>query len=592
MRRDSWRSVPMMCRPPSSTTRSCSGAVTLRASASADSRAAAGARAGSSPFRDRSSLARKSGLPPSRMSVPRPAMLVAMVTVPARPAWATISASRSWYLALSTWCGIPRFLRSFERCSEISIDTVPTSTGWPLLVARRYLGGHRVELLAGRLVHDVRVVRPAEPPVGRDHRHVELVDLGELLGLGGRRPRHAGQLLIHPEIVLEGDGGEGLVLGLDPHPLLGLDRLVEAVRPPPPGHQAPGELVHDDDLAVLDDVVDVLLEQGVGLEGLLDVVERIHVGGVVQVVDPEEALRVGHALLGQGDRARLLVHDVVAGRGRLDLGELALHDGGGPGQLGNDAVDLVVLLGRALGRARDDQGGARLVDQDGVDLVDDGVVVLALDHLLETEAHVVPEVVEAELVVGAVDDVGAIGVVAGARPERGEPDVRRGMGRVVAVRHLVLDDADLEAQRVVDRPHPLGIAPGQVVVHGDDVRARAGQRVQIGGEGCHQGLALAGGHLGDLPLVQHHPAHELDVEVPQAHRAARGLPHRREGLGQEVVELGAVGKPLAQFVRLGGEFGVGQGLHRGLERVDLLDRRPHALDVPLVLRAEDGSNDG
>ena len=31
--------------------------------------------------------ARKSGLPPSRMSVPRPAMLVAMVTAPTWPAW-------------------------------------------------------------------------------------------------------------------------------------------------------------------------------------------------------------------------------------------------------------------------------------------------------------------------------------------------------------------------------------------------------------------------------------------------------------------------------------------------------------------------
>ena len=34
-----------------------------------------------------------SGLPPSRMSVPRPAMLVEMVTEPLRPLCATISAS-------------------------------------------------------------------------------------------------------------------------------------------------------------------------------------------------------------------------------------------------------------------------------------------------------------------------------------------------------------------------------------------------------------------------------------------------------------------------------------------------------------------
>ena len=48
-----------------------------------------------------------SGLPPSRMSVPRPAMLVATVTAPLRPACAMMRDSRSCCLAFSTWCGIP-----------------------------------------------------------------------------------------------------------------------------------------------------------------------------------------------------------------------------------------------------------------------------------------------------------------------------------------------------------------------------------------------------------------------------------------------------------------------------------------------------
>ena len=54
--------------------------------------------------------ARPSGLPPSRMSTPRPAMLVATVTAWSRPAWATIWASRACCLALSTWWGMPRAL--------------------------------------------------------------------------------------------------------------------------------------------------------------------------------------------------------------------------------------------------------------------------------------------------------------------------------------------------------------------------------------------------------------------------------------------------------------------------------------------------
>ena len=46
-----------------------------------------------------------STLPPSTMSVPRPAMLVAIVIIFGRPACAMISASLACCLALSTWCG-------------------------------------------------------------------------------------------------------------------------------------------------------------------------------------------------------------------------------------------------------------------------------------------------------------------------------------------------------------------------------------------------------------------------------------------------------------------------------------------------------
>ena len=73
-----------------------------------------------------------SGLPPRMMSVPRPAMLVAIVTAPRRPAWATISASRSWYLAFRTWCGMPYRLSISASSSDFSIEVVPTRIGRPV----------------------------------------------------------------------------------------------------------------------------------------------------------------------------------------------------------------------------------------------------------------------------------------------------------------------------------------------------------------------------------------------------------------------------------------------------------------------------
>ena len=78
-------------------------------------------------------------------------------------------------------------------------------------------------------------------------------------------------------------------------------------------------------------------------------------------------------------------------------------------ELGDQLVDGDVELGAVLARAGDDQRRARLVDQDRVDLVDDREVVIALQHLREVGLHVVAQVVEAELVVGGVGDVGVVG---------------------------------------------------------------------------------------------------------------------------------------------------------------------------------------
>ena len=101
--------------------------------------------------------------------------------------------------------------------------------------------------------------------------------------------------------------------------------------------------------------------------------------------------------LGQQHLVRLLVDPVVAAALLVRL----------PRELRRDLVQPVVRLDVVLGLAGDDERRARLVDQDRVDLVDDRVDEPALHALGRREHHVVAQVVEAELVVRAVGDVGA-----------------------------------------------------------------------------------------------------------------------------------------------------------------------------------------
>ena len=375
--------------------------------------------------------------------------------------------------------------------------------------------------------------------VGRHLDDVEAVDVHELVGLGEGGTGHAGELLVKAEVVLEGNRGEGLVLGLDGDMLLGLERLMQAFGIAPAGHHAAGELIDNDDLIILHDVIAVALEERVRTQRLLHMVHDGHVLDVVEGLALEQAglaqklLDMLVAGLGEGDDAGLLVDLVIL----LD-------------ELRDDDIDGTVEIGAVVDGAGDDERGARLVDEDGVHLVDDGVEMPALHHVGGGIFHVVAEIVEAELVVGAVGHVGGV------------------LRAALVVGEVMHDAADGEAEKLIDLAHPAGVALGEVVVDGDDMNAASGERVEIDGERGDERLAFAGLHLGDLAVMQNHAAHELDVEMALAERALCGFAYGREGFGQEVVEGLAVLEALAEDLGAGAELGIGECLELGLERVD------------------------
>jgi hypothetical protein len=148
------------------------------------------------------------------------------------------------------------------------------------------------------------------------------------------------------------------------------------------------------------------------------------------------------------------------------------------------------------------------------------------------------------------------------------------------------DHAGGHAEERVDPSHPLGVAPGEIVVDGDDVDALAGQRIEIDRKRGDQRLAFAGLHLGDIAFVQHHAADQLHIEMPLAERALGRLAHGGEGRNQNVVEGLAVGELFAEFggacfqrlVRKCGDL--------RLERVDGVDAGLISLDPPVIGGAE------
>jgi hypothetical protein len=442
------------------------------------------------------------------------------------------------------------------------------------LVALADVLDRRLVLLARRLVDAVELVLALADAVRRNDHGLQTVDLLELVGFGVGGAGHAGQLAVQAEVVLEGDGGERLVLGLDLHAFLGFHGLVQAVAPAPARHQAAGEFVDDDHLTLLHHVMLVTVIQVPCTQRGVQVVHQRDVGRVIERSAFGQQLEFAQQLLGlfvpvfgQEHLVGLFVDREVARHrdafARARIGLAFLLD-----EQRHHLVDGQIEVGVVFGLAADDQRGAGLVDQDGVHLVDDGVVQAALNPVAGLVHHVVAQVVEAVFVVGAVGDVAAVGAL------------------LFLARHLRQVDTHRQAQEVIKPAHPLGVAAGEVVVHGDHVHAVARQRIQIHRQRGGQRLAFAGAHFGDLSVVKRHAAEQLHVEMAHLHDALGALAHGGKSFGQQGIEGFALGDAVLELQRLGAQPIVAELLELGFERIDALHRLAILLEEPVVATAE------
>ena len=249
-------------------------------------------------------------------------------------------------------------------------------------------------------------------------------------------------------------------------------------------------------------------------------------GRIVEIFHPQFFLHGGDALFGERGHLLLFVDFVVRA---------------GP-QTAYQLRELPVIVAALLRLARYDQRCARLVDQDVVDLVHDCVVQLALGLALLVQHHVVAQIIESELVVGAVGDVRPVRLLPCDRAQVLETVVFGGelgvvkKAALVRVAGAVLDDRGRKPQQLVDRPHQLQADFGEIVVRRDKMRAAPGQRVQVERQRRHQCFAFAGLHLRDLARVEDAAADQLHVVVAQADGAAGRFAHRGERLRHHFVE--------------------------------------------------------
>ena len=224
---------------------------------------------------------------------------------------------------------------------------------------------------------------------------------------------------------MQRDSGVGDGFALHADALFGFNRLMQPVGIAPPVHQPAGEFVNDNHFAVLHHIIAVALEDGVRLERVLGEMHKLKVLSAVDVADIQHPLKLGNAFVCERGGAVLFVYRVVI---------LAP-------QRERQAGEALVLFGGLLRRTADDKRRARFVYQDVVHFVNDGETAPALDAQGHIHHHIIAQIVEAELVVRAVGDVGGVCFAALHAAHVLHPALRRFGVRVEDIRRFVLQHA-------------------------------------------------------------------------------------------------------------------------------------------------------
>ena len=127
----------------------------------------------------------------------------------------------------------------------------------------------RAQFARNGFVNLVVFVDTLRRKVGRNHHDVESVDTAEFAFLRLCRTRHAAELFVKTEIVLERDCGERLVFVLNADVFFRFDCLMKSVAVTASYHKSSRKLVDYDDFAVVYDVIRIALHDIVGADCII-----------------------------------------------------------------------------------------------------------------------------------------------------------------------------------------------------------------------------------------------------------------------------------------------------------------------------------
>ena len=333
---------------------------------------------------------------------------------------------------------------------------------------------------------------------------------------------------------------------------LGFNCLMQSVRIPAARHNTSGKLIDNHNLSLSGNHIVLIFEhQVVSPQGKNNIVLYFKILRISQIINMEEFLHFFYAVFGQIDGFFLFIDDEVSGllnlfsHNRIHFGEFsacftAL-------QLTGKNIAGLIQLCRLAALAGNNQRRSGLIDQNRVNLVDDGKMKSSLYKLLLVNNHIIPQVVKSQLVVCHISNIAVISCAA---------------FRLI---HAVQHNAHSKPKEFVYFSHPFSVTFCQIIIDSDDMNAVPFQSVQICRKSRHKSLSFSCLHLGNSSLMKNNSADQLYSVVTHAQTPEGRFADSRIRFRQKIIQRFSFFQAFLKFSCLSSEFFIRQRLHLRLQ---------------------------
>ncbi len=134
----------------------------------------------------------------------------------------------------------------------------------PFFIQLYYLIHRRFELFFPGLVYNIRKIGPYHELICGHNNHIKIINLFKFRCFSICRACHPCKFIIHPEVILKCDCGKCLILVFYLYVFLCFQRLVQSFTVTTSRHQTACKFIYDNHLSILDNIVDISLEKGMG----------------------------------------------------------------------------------------------------------------------------------------------------------------------------------------------------------------------------------------------------------------------------------------------------------------------------------------